>query len=176
MRGHHSVINQLPLTEHRSSLSPYWTRLIRTLETWGTAITTHPLDPSGSAGECATRFTVSSQCFKTTPHSAVIMSSLFSFRSSLKQVLSSPCVCLRQRPFMIPPVHPPSLVMFNYCLSFLISILSFLDPLCHTITSLVSPHSFVVCFSRKGEEQTVRLSASGHPAPPLLALKPQFGA
>jgi len=176
MRGHHSVINQLPLTEHRSSLSPYWTRLIRTLETWGTAITTHPLDPSGSAGECATRFTVSSQCFKTTPHSAVIMSSLFSFRSSLKQVRSSPCVSLST------PLHdttsscPLSLVMFNYCLSFLISILSFLNPLCHTITSLVSPHSFVICFSRKGEEQIVRLSASCYPAPPLLALKPQFGA
>jgi len=68
---------------------------------------------------------------------------------------------------------PPSLVIFNYCLSFLISILSSLDPLCHAITSLVSPHSFIICFSRKGEEQTIHLSASYYLAPPLLALKPQ---
>jgi len=79
-------------------------------------------------------------------------------------------------PHVCVSVNNPSLVMFKYCLSFLISILSFLDPLCHTITSLMSPHSFVICFSRKGEEQTVCLSASRYLAPPLLALKPQFGA
>jgi len=67
---------------------------------------------------------------------------------------------------MTPPVI--SLCWWRLIICFLLfKSLLFWPTIGCTDISLVSPHSFVICFSRKGDEQTVRPSANHYQAFPI---------